>query len=85
MKKVKVTVYWPDDHKSVILTQAEWQSILDGSSLSKSGEGYLYEGEEFEDFWTFDGGSSSNVCVTYGEGSVGFEGTLDECEIEEIQ
>jgi len=42
MKKIKISVYWPDDTKSVILTQKEYQSILDGNSLDKDGEGYCY-------------------------------------------
>lgn len=30
MKGIKLSVYWPDDHKSVVLTAKEYQNILNG-------------------------------------------------------
>ncbi len=85
-KKIRISVYWPDDTKSVILTQKEYQSILDGKPLDKDGEGYSYDGEDFEDRWSFEGGLDSNLIVTYGDdGGVGFDGNLSDCEIEEIE
>ena len=61
----------------------EYQSILDGKPLAKDGEGYRYEGEEFSDWWTFEGGADSKVIVTYSDEGVGFEGALSDCEIED--
>jgi hypothetical protein len=84
MKKVRISVYWPDDWKSVILDQEEYRSILAGQSLELEGEGYSYEGEDFQDYWFFAGGLEGNVIVTYDDGGVGFEGILRDCDIEEI-
>ena len=39
-KKIRISVYWPDDWKSVVITQKQYQSILDGKPLEKDGEGY---------------------------------------------
>jgi hypothetical protein len=86
MKKIKISVYWPDDWKSIIITQKEYQSILDGNPLEKDGEGYSYEGEDFIDWWSFKGGLDSNLLVSYGEdGGVGYDGPLSGCEIEVIE
>ena len=85
-KKIRISVYWPDDTKSVILTQKEYQSILDGNPLDKVGEGYCYDGEDFEDRWSFEGGLDGNLIVRYGDdGGVGFDGNLSDCDIEEIE
>jgi hypothetical protein len=83
--KIKISVYWADDWKSVILTKREYQSIINGKSLSKDGEGYGYEGEDFSDWWTFAGGLDGRVVVTYDGNGVGFDGLLSDCEIEEIK
>ena len=82
-KKIRISVYWPDDWKSVVITQKQYQSILDGKPLKKDGEGYSYEGEEFSDWWTFEGGADSKVIVNYSGEGVGFEGALSDCEIED--
>jgi antitoxin component YwqK of YwqJK toxin-antitoxin module len=78
---VKLSVYWPDDWKSVILSKSEWEEILSGKSFSKDGEGYHYEGEKFSDWWSFQGGLDGGVEVTYDGGGVGFIGTLSDTEI----
>ena len=84
-KKIKLSVYWPDDWKSIVITQKEYQSILDGKSFSTDGDGFRYEGESFYDWWTFEGGANSNLIVTYGDdGAVGFDGSISDCEIEEV-
>jgi len=51
IKSIKLSVYWPDDWKSVILNMAEWEEILSGKEFSKAREGYGYEGEYFSDGW----------------------------------
>lgn len=82
MKRVRLSVYWPDDWKSVILELTEWNAIISGKEFSKSGEGYAYEGEEFSDFWWFEGGLDGRVEVSYDDGGTGFEGKLSDEEIE---
>ena len=86
MKKIKISVYWPDDWKSIIITQKEYQSILNGNPLEKDGEGYSYEGEDLSNWWSFKGGLDSYLLVSYGgDGGVGYEGPLSGCEIEVIE
>ncbi len=84
-KKILISVYWPDDWKSVVLTQKEYQSILKGNSFETRGEGYCYEGEDFHDWWTFKGGKDCNVVVSYDDGGVVSDGPLSGCKIEEIE
>ena len=83
--KIEISVYWPDSWKSIVLTEKEYQSIIDGNPLEKEGDGYTYEGEDFSDFWSFEGGLDGELEVTYDDGGVGFIGTLSECEIAEIE
>ncbi len=83
-KSVRVSVYWPDDWKEIILLPEDWETILKGETFADFGEGYSYEGEEFEDYWTFAGGIDGELRVTYGEGGEGFIGTLEDATIEEI-
>jgi hypothetical protein len=85
-KKIRISVYWADDLKSISITEKEYQFILDGNPFETCGEGYCYEGEDFTDFWTFEGGTNSNLVVSYGEdGGRGFDGSLLDCKIEEIE
>jgi hypothetical protein len=81
MKRMKLSVYWPDCWKSVILTKEEWEEILSGNEFSKGGKGYYYDGEKFYDDWWFEGGIDGEVIVTYGDGGTGYEGTLSDEEI----
>ena len=81
MKNIKLSVYWPDDWKSVILSMSEWEEILSGKEFSKDGEGYGYEGEEYFDLWWFEGGLDGDVEVTYDDGGTGFIGKLSDEEI----
>jgi hypothetical protein len=85
-KKIRISVYWPDDWKSIIITKKEYQSILDGKPFKISGEGYSYDGEDFNDFWSFEGSPDNNLVVRYGEdGGEGYNGPLSGCEVEEIE
>lgn len=83
--KIRISVYWPDDWKSIVITQIEYQSILDGNPYEDIGEGYSYDGEEFEDYWAFEGGINGNVVVSYDDGGVGYDGPLSSCKIELIE
>ncbi len=81
-KKIKLSVYWPDELKSIIITHEDYQEILNGKPCEFEGEGYHYEGETFEDSWSFDKGK---LIITYGDdGAVGFDGTIEDCKIEEL-
>jgi hypothetical protein len=85
-KKIRISVYWADDCKSIIISKKEYQCILDGKPFETSGEGYSYDGEDFSDWWTFEGGPDNNLLVSYGEdGGEGYNGPLSGCEIEEIE
>ncbi len=65
MKQIKISCYWPDDWKSVILSEKEWENLLKGKKLSLEGESYSYEGQNYSAWWEFKGGKDSKVIVTY--------------------
>ena len=81
MKSIKLSVYWPDDWKSVILSMSEWEEVLSGIEFSKDSESYSYEGEEYSDFCWFEGGIDGEVLVTYDDGGTGFIAKLSDEEI----
>lgn len=83
-KRVRVSAYWADDWKSIVLDPEDWESILSGEKFADFGEGYSYEGKEFEDYWNFAGGLGGEVRVTYSDGGEGFTGKLKEATIEEV-
>jgi hypothetical protein len=82
MEKVIVSVYWPDDWKKIELNPSDWQKIKRGESFSDLGNGYNYEGVKFNDFWEFNEEFKGSCKVTYDDGGIGFEGLIDECQIE---
>ena len=84
MRKVKLSVYWPDDQKTVTLRHSEWEIVISGQSFSKSGDGYYYDGEFFQDTWLFNNGEDE-LQVLYGDdGGVGFIGDINDAQIEFI-
>jgi len=80
-----VSVSWGDDVEvSVRLTPTNWAKIKVGKPVNVRGNGYHYEGEFFRDYWHFGGGLDGSLTVGYGkDGGVGFEGDLNDAEIEE--
>jgi hypothetical protein len=84
-KQVRISVYWPDDWKEINLSPEEWEAVLAGEELCECGQGYSYEGEEFQNTWHFAGGLEGELRVTYDDGGEGFIGTLEEAEIEEVE
>ena len=82
MKGIKLSVYWPDDRKTVYLTISEWEEILSGKEFIKAGNGYGYEGETYNDTWWFEGGIDGALEVTYDDGGTGFSGKLSDEEID---
>lgn len=81
---IRISVYWQDDWKAITISKSEYQSILDGNPFEKGGEGYSYDGADYYDWWSFKGGVGCNLVVSYSGGGVGFDGSLSDCEIEEI-
>jgi len=81
MSGVKITVRWGNEvETSVHLTPRNWAKVKAGKPLQVHGKGYWYEGERFQDYWNFSGGT---LVVTYGdEGAGGFDGMLREAKIE---
>ena len=84
-KRVRISVYWPDDWKEIVLSPEESAAIVSGKEFYTEGEGYRYEGEEVLDSWHFAGGLNGNLVVGYGDGGEGFIGKLSEAEIEELE
>ena len=86
-KGVELSVYWPDDWKTVHLTVSEWERILSGKEFSKQGEGYSYDGVSFVDIWWFQGGIDGELEVSYSredgdyDGGQGYVGHLSDEEI----
>ncbi len=85
MEKVILSVYWPDEWKSVEIDSSEWRKILRGKPYSDFGKGFRYDGVKFNDFWQFNNEIKGSCMVTYDEGCVGFEGSISECEIKEVE
>ena len=82
MKKyIRLSVYWAGNIKSVVLSQKEWNAIMEGEKLSTEGEGYYYEGEKYTDIWEFSGGMDGNIEVYYDDGGTGFSGKLSDEEV----
>lgn len=79
-----VSVYWPEDWKSIILNPKEYAEILAGNPYSISGRGFYYEGEKFYDGWFFNYGKRGELIVTYDDGGTGFVGDLKDADIEEF-
>jgi hypothetical protein len=80
-----VSVYWPEDWKSIVLNPKEWAEVLAGNPYSIRGRGFYYEGEKFHDGWFFNGSMTGELIVTYGDdGGTGFIGKLEDADIEEF-
>ena len=58
---------------SVTPSAAAWENIDAGSIVKIQGEGYFYDGEEFQDTWYFnsDGPGTLRVCYDDADGFVG--------------
>jgi hypothetical protein len=57
----------------------DWSKIVRGERVVVKGKGYYYEGEFFQDEWTFSGGLDGHLTVSYssldGETGDGFVGS----------
>ena len=85
--RVRLSVYWPDCWKSIVLTKTEWNEIITQKQLHQLGEDYPYEGENFTTSWHFEGGLDGNITVTYESeedvlgGGTGFQGRLSDPDV----
>lgn len=84
MKMVVLSVYWPEEWKSIEIGSSEWRKILRGKPYSDLGNGYSYDGVSFNDYWEFNEEYKGSCKVSYDDGGVGFEGNISECKIDEI-
>lgn len=80
---VELTVAWGYDVVvALTLSPDEWATVREGGKLCKDGAGYKYEGEYFQDVWTFD---ECNLTVEYGDdGGTGFNGSLSDADVREF-
>ncbi len=85
MEKVILSVYWPDEWKKIELYPSDWRKIQKGKHFTGFGNGYSYEGLKLRDYWEFNNELKGSCKVTYGDACVGFEGSISECEIKEVE
>ncbi len=85
MEKVILSVYWPDEWKKIELYSSDWRKIQKGKHFTCSGKGFSYEGLKYNDFWEFNNKFKGSCIVTYGDSCVGFEGSISDCEIKEVE
>ena len=79
-----ITVEWGYESHSITLAPHDWAAIKVGRPHSQRGEGYMYDGEYFWDYWRFLGGLDPELEVDYGEdGAQGFGGKLSDAVVEE--
>ncbi|MDW3206931.1 MAG: hypothetical protein R8L07_15445 [Alphaproteobacteria bacterium] len=64
---LKLGAWWGDDdvYVELLLSQKELNHLLATGELTKQGNGYSYEGEEFQDVWRFTGGLNGLVRISY--------------------
>jgi hypothetical protein len=79
-----IKVSWGNDVMvSIHLTPRNWAKVKAGKVLQIRGRGYYYEGEFFRDYWYFEGGHEGALVVHIGDGGTGFDGRLNDAEIQE--
>jgi hypothetical protein len=79
-----IMVEWGYETHSVTLTPTQWESVMSGHSLGVEGPGYFYDGEHFQDYWSFAGGYRGTLEVSYGDdGAVGVDCRLCDANIAE--
>ena len=72
------SVEWCYELHCIVLSPDEWSKVRDGAPITKSGDGYYYEGEFFQDHWRFNSPKGS-LSVQYGEdGGEGWSGSWQE-------
>ncbi len=80
-----IMVEWGYETHSLTLTPDQWEFVMSGHALGVEGPGYEYEGEHFEDYWSFAGGYRGTLEVSYGDdGGVGVECRLCDAVITEF-
>lgn len=91
MNGATITVWWGNDdvEASIHLTPRNWSRVRAGKPLQIRGRSYYYDGERFQQDWSFGGGMDGALLVTYAstrrrdDVAVGFDGTLSDTNIKE--
>ena len=85
MKQVaaEITVHWVDEFHTLKLSLPQWRKIHLAKDVTVRGPGYSYEGERFQEYWTFTEGLYGQLAVWTKDGGSCFQGDLQETEIEE--
>jgi hypothetical protein len=79
-----ISVSWGYELHELTLKPKQWAKVMAGEGLSVDGPGYGYEGEWFQDYWTFDSGLDGDLVVSYGDdGGTGWIGKLSSASITE--
>lgn len=79
-----ITVKWGYECHSIRLSPAQWFKVRTFKPLNIAGPGYYYEGDFFQDYWSFWSPGPHELVVTYGDdGGTGFNGSLTGAQIEE--
>lgn len=53
------------------LTKAQWDRIVRGDYVQIKGQGYRYDGDNFQDIWDFNSGGGDELVIRYGQPSIG--------------
>lgn len=80
-KPVEITVIWNDEQHTLQIPIEVWKQIEAGESINLEGDGYRYEGETYQDVWSFNQSEKGILMVEYDDGGVGFEGMISDAEI----
>lgn len=65
---------WGDGEVVVELSldKDQWDRIARGDRVEINGEGYWYDGDEFQDIWEFNSGQyDAELIIRYGQPSIG--------------
>lgn len=82
--KATITVEWGNELHTLNLTARNWKRVRNGHALSIRGKGYYADGVFFWDYWHFNDALSGDLRVDYGEdGGCGFDGRIEEADIQE--
>ena len=81
-RRLRLWVADGSDEAVLELPQKEWCAVLHGDRLTRSGQGYCYEGEAFQDEWRFNASGLLTLEIGYDDGGAAFIGDLTEATIE---
>ena len=59
---------------SLRLSVDQWRRVQAGEPITVTGNGYVYDGEKFQDTWYFNHNGPRNLTVSYASGEPFWEG-----------